>query len=196
MNEIEFKRIIENIRSKIIKYRPDFYEYHQEDLIQSAVLVPLAFHHSDMKLIFTRRSSHLERHSGQVSFPGGVIEAQDSNPVQTAIRETEEEIGIKRSQIEILGGMKPFNSSTGYFIYPYIGIMNNLNGLQKNGLEVDRVFCVPYRWLANSQNSRLDNYIDKNGNKRKIWFYKEFEGEIIWGITAKITKDLIDLIKN
>lgn len=162
----------------------------------SAVLVPFAFHEDELKLIFTRRSLNLERHKGQVSFPGGIIEQNDKDPVASALRETFEEIGIKKEKIRILGAMPPFDSSTGYYIFPIVGFIEDLNGLHKNGIEVDRIFCIPYAWLKNPKNYFLKDYSTPEGLIRKVWFYREYDGEKLWGITAKITRDFIDLIEN
>ncbi|HUV16789.1 MAG TPA: hypothetical protein VMW28_09530, partial [Pelolinea sp.] len=85
---------------------------------------------------------------------------------------------------------------TGYFIYPVVGFISDLNGLQKNGVEVDRIFCIPYTWLTEPRNSQLLDYQAKDGTKRKVWFFEEYEGEKLWGITAKITRDFVDLIEN
>jgi 8-oxo-dGTP pyrophosphatase MutT (NUDIX family) len=167
-----------------------------EYLMRSAVLLPFTYHKNELKLIFTKRSATLVRHQGQVSFPGGMIESDDENPIDTALRETCEEINLNASQIEILGSLPPFDSHTGYYIYPVIGFIHNLEGLQGNGDEVDKVFCIPYSWLADPDNSQLTDYKTKQGIFRKVWFFKEYEGELLWGITAKITKDFVALIEN
>jgi len=168
----------------------------ETNLIYSAVLLPFTCHENELKLIFTRRSAALERHRGQVSFPGGMIEKSDKDPIDTALRETCEEINICTSQVEIIGLLNPFDSQTGYLIFPVIGFIHDLEGLQGSGDEVDRVFCIPYAWLADPENSELTDYKTKDGIFRKVWFFKEYEGELLWGITAKITADFIALIEN
>jgi 8-oxo-dGTP pyrophosphatase MutT (NUDIX family) len=186
------------IRKRLaIHKNPDLAEDVADDnLVHSAVLLPFTYHKNAFKLIFTKRSTALERHKGQVSFPGGMIETSDNTPIETALRETCEEINIKATQVEILGTLPPFDSQTGYFIYPVIGFITNLDGLQGNGDEVEKVFCIPYSWLADPSNSELTDYKTKQGIYRKVWFFKEFEGELLWGITAKITKDFVELIEN
>ena len=166
------------------------------NLMRSAVLLPFTYHNNELNLIFTKRSATLGRHQGQVSFPGGMIEPGDKNPIETALRETCEEINISSSQVEILGSLPPFDSQTGYFIYPVIGFVHDLDGLRGNGDEVDKIFCIPYSWLADPENSELTDYKTKQGVYRKVWFFKEYEGELLWGITAKITKDFVALIEN
>lgn len=171
-------------------------KYSQAELLHSAVLVPITYHQDEFKLIYTKRSSELARHRGQVSFPGGIIEQGDKNPIDTALRETCEEINIQRHQIDLLGMMKPFNSQTGYFIYPVVGFIQDLNGLQRNGPEVDKIFCIPYQWLADPKNSKLTDYKTSDGNIRKVWFFEMYENELLWGITALITKSFLQLIKD
>ena len=88
--------------------------------VPSAVLIPVVEYNQEPALIYTRRSEHLTTHRGQVSFPGGVIEDDDNSPLDAALRETCEEINIKRRQINVIGGLTPFDSQTGYFIYPFV----------------------------------------------------------------------------
>ncbi len=166
-----------------------------ENLQNSAVLAPIVIHESRIALLYTLRASSLERHSGQVSFPGGVIEKGDESAIETALRETEEEIGVSRKNIQIIGQLNPFNTSTGYIVFPVIGVINSLDTLVKNAIEVDRIFCIPLTWLCDPGHSRTKEFTGKDGIIRKVWFFDVFDGELLWGITAKITKDLIEIIK-
>lgn len=198
MNDFELKKFLKNIKANLEKLqRFDSTKFNWDsDLQYSAVLAPFMYHESELKLIFTKRSIYLERHKGQVSFPGGFVEKDDKDPVDTALRETFEEIGLKEHQVQVLGIMPPYNSSTGFIIFPVIGFLKDMNGLLKNGAEVEKVFCIPYNWLSDPENSNLMDFKTQDGNVSKVWFYKEFEGELLWGITAKIVRDFIDLIKN
>ena len=166
----------------------------QFGLALSAVLVPITYQQNEFKLIYTKRASDLARHKGQVSFPGGIFDQRDKNPTDTALRETHEEINIQKDQIEILGMMKPFNSQTGYFIYPIVGFIQDLFGLQRNGREVDRIFCIPIKWLSDPENSKLMDYQTSDGSFRKVWFFEKFDGEQLWGISGLITKSFLELI--
>lgn len=169
--------------------------FPNNSLYNSAVLVPLVVHYSEINLLFTLRSSSLDRHSGQVSFPGGIIENNDNSPIDTALRETKEEIGIGKGNIQIIGQLIPFNISTGSFVYPVVGIIDSLENIRRNQVEVDRIFCIPLNWLCDPVHSRLKDYISDEGETRNVWFFDLFEGELLWGITAKITHDLIEIIK-
>lgn len=189
---------LDKIRKKLPKFQNTYQaqDIFEPGLMHSAVLVPFTYHKKELKLIFTKRSAILERHKGQVSFPGGMIETDDKNPIETALRETCEEINIRASQVEILGLLPSFNSQTGYFIYPVVGFIHDLNGLQENGDEVERIICIPYPWLADPDNSELLDFKTIEGIYKKVWFFKEFEGELLWGITAEITKDFVEIIEN
>ena len=152
-------------------------------------------HQEQVALLYTLRSNSLERHSGQVSFPGGVIEKADQSAIETALRETEEEIGVLRENIQIIGQLNPFNTSTGYIVFPVIGVINSLDKLTRNAIEVDRIFCIPLNWLCDPEHSRIQEFLGHDGKIRNVWFFDLYEGELLWGITAKITKDLIEIIK-
>ncbi len=163
------------------------------DVKTASVLVPLAVHDEELVVLFTHRSYHLNSHSGQVSFPGGMKEDWDSDAATTALRETEEEIGIKPKKIEILGRMKFLKSHTGLIIYPFVGFIQDLNGLQKNLDEVERIFCISYAWLSSPKNLFQEDYLRPGGEIHKVWTFKEYEGEKIWGITAEIARQLVSL---
>ena len=161
------------------------------NLFASAVLIPFEFHRGEIILIFTKRATSLVRHSGQISFPGGVSEEIDDSLLDTAIRETQEEIGVGRNQIEILGSLFPFDSTTGFYIRPFIGWIHDLNGLKANSSEVERVIRIPFSWMRNPHNSEIRDYQGHNGVKKKVWFYHPYDGDVVWGITAKIMRDLM-----
>ncbi len=159
----------------------------------ASVLVPLAHHHEELVVIFTHRALNLNSHSGQVSFPGGMQEDEDANIAATALRETEEEIGIQAESIEILGQLRYLRSHTGLIIYPFVGCIHDLNGLRRNLDEVERIFCIPFAWLSAPQNLYQEDYQRSGGELHKVWAFKEYEGEKIWGITADISRQLISL---
>lgn len=164
------------------------------DNCHSAVLIPLLKHHSETSLLYTRRSNTMESHQGQVSFPGGKYEKRDNSLIETALRESQEEIGINKKNIRVIGQLQPTRSTTEIIVFPVIGVIDHLQEISMNSSEVDRIFCIPLNWLANPGHSRLKNYTSKDGAVRKIWFFDLFDGELLWGITAKITKDFIELI--
>jgi 8-oxo-dGTP pyrophosphatase MutT (NUDIX family) len=164
------------------------------DLYKSAVLLPLVMLFGEINLLYTLRSSSLERHSGQVSFPGGIRERRDNSLLETALRETKEEIGIEKENIEILGQLDPQKTSSGGLVYPFIGIIDSLEKLKRNEMEVEKIFYIPLKWLCTRSHSKYKDFVSNDGNIRKVWFFDEYQGELLWGITAKITHDFIELI--
>jgi 8-oxo-dGTP pyrophosphatase MutT (NUDIX family) len=162
--------------------------------VQSAVLIPLISRIGDLTLVYTRRAGNLARHAGQVSFPGGVREPGDQTPVDTALRETREEIGLPAGSIEVIGQLPPYNSSTGFCVYPVVGFIKEVNGL-RNNFEVEKLFFVPLVWLDDPANSYRSDYASADGKEQKLWYFTDYDGETIWGLTAQVTKDFLALIK-
>jgi 8-oxo-dGTP pyrophosphatase MutT (NUDIX family) len=194
--DFDLSAIVQKVTSNSVdqnKLRID--NVSDKHLHTSAVLVPLVVHNGEVALLYTLRSNSLERHSGQVSFPGGVIERGDKSAMETALRETEEEIGISRVNVRIIGQLNPFNTSTGYIVFPFIGIINSLDSLARNAIEVDKIFCIPLKWLCDPSHSKIKDFVGIDGKNREVWFFDLYDGELLWGITAKITKDLLEEIK-
>ena len=161
----------------------------------AAVLVPLAYHADELVLLYTHRSNFINRHRGQVSFPGGMEETSDKTYADTALRETYEEIGILPDHIEVYGRLPLLVSTAGYPIYPYVGFIKDMNGLQKNSDEVEKIFCIPLKWLLADGNLFQEDYRGSRGDVHKVWIFKEYDGEKVWGITAEITRRFIEMIK-
>jgi 8-oxo-dGTP pyrophosphatase MutT (NUDIX family) len=185
--------LIKDRLNRNIYPEPGLFSTH--GLKNASVLIPFTIHDQALVIIFTRRTTTVNSHQGQVSFPGGMIEKQDLNPLSAAFRETEEEIGISADSIEMIGSMQPIETSTGFYIYPFVGFINDLNGIHKNLHEVDRIFCIPFEWLHDPYNLKQEDYTDPIRGKHKVWAYSEYDGEKVWGITALILKTLLDTIK-
>jgi 8-oxo-dGTP pyrophosphatase MutT (NUDIX family) len=161
----------------------------------ASVLVPLTFHNRELVVLYTHRSNNISRHRGQVSFPGGMEELGDITYLDTALRETAEEIGVPPQQVEVFGKLQPMDSPSGYLIHPYVGFIMELNDLHKNSAEVEKIFCIPLKWLLKRGNLRQEDYRSPLGEIHKVWVFKEFDGERVWGITAEITRRLLEKIK-
>jgi 8-oxo-dGTP pyrophosphatase MutT (NUDIX family) len=162
----------------------------------AAVLVPLYRDESQWHLLFTRRTDSVNEHRGQVSFPGGAIEENDQNPIQTALREAEEEIGIRSTEIQVVGQLDPLLTVTQFHITPVVGVLPWPYQLKINPEEVARVFGVPIDWLSNSENLTTD-YREPliSGPPIPVYHFKPFQGEIIWGATARIILDFLNTIQ-
>jgi len=156
-----------------------------ENLKASAVLVPLFYDRGQYHVLFTERSDEVVFHRGQVCFPGGTREPSDSSLLQTALRESEEEIGLEAKDIEILGELDDIITFvTDYVISPFVAFIPHPRALRTNGREVKGAFSVPLSFLMDEANFNQDS------------FAYEYEGHIIWGATARILRQFIDLLKS
>jgi 8-oxo-dGTP pyrophosphatase MutT (NUDIX family) len=156
-----------------------------ENLRASAVLIPIFYNQGQYHVLFTERSDEVVFHKGQVCFPGGTREPSDSDLLQTALREVKEEIGLEAKDIEILGELDDMLTFvTDYVISPFVGFITHPHSLKTNGKEVKGAFSVPLSFLMDEANFKQDSYA------------YEYEGHIIWGATARILRQFIDLLKS
>ena len=159
-------------------------------LKDAAVLVPVIDDGDEARVIFTQRTKTLRNHSGQISFPGGGIDAQDRSPEEAALRETEEEIGMSRRFIETVGRMPDYISGTGFRIKPVLAVVRPGFTLTPNPAEVDEVFEVPLSFLMNPANHSRGSRMFQG---RERFFYEMPYGErYIWGITAGIVRSIYE----
>ena len=156
-----------------------------ENLRASAVLVPLFYNQGQYHVLLTERSEEVNFHKGQVCFPGGTREPSDSSLLQTALREAEEEIGLRAQDVEILGEFDDSLTLTSdYIISPFVAFIPHPYPLRADGREIREIFSVPLSFLMDEANFKQDSY---------EYVYDE---HIIWGATARILKQLIDLLRS
>jgi len=161
----------------------------------AAVVIPLVNVNNVLNMLLTKRTESVRDHQNQVSFPGGVCEESDNSLLETAVREFEEEIGVKLALNTVIGGMLPRKTITGYFIAPFIVTLAAETKMHPNPLEVQKVIKVPISWLDNHNNYSSKPYQRNGLAEDYVIFYEPFEGEVIWGITAQIIRDFLDGIK-
>jgi 8-oxo-dGTP pyrophosphatase MutT (NUDIX family) len=161
----------------------------------AAVLLPLVIESGEWHLLFSRRTKFVSTHQNEVSFPGGSFEFADQDLRRTALRETREEIGIAPEEIEILGGLETIQTVTGFTVTPYVAVLTWPIDLVINECEVDSVFTIPISWLMSKENYFEEDYHSEKYGIRKVIHYKDYKGEHVWGFTAKLTQELIKLIK-
>ncbi len=154
----------------------------------AAVMVPLVVHPTGLNVLFTQRTDHLEHHPGQVSFPGGRQEAQDMGPLQAALRETEEEIGLARSYVEPVGLLDDYETITGFLITPIVGFITPGFELSLDEFEVADAFEVPLQFILDQRNQRIGQR-RYNGVDRR-YYYIEYQERLIWGATAGMLMNL------
>lgn len=160
-----------------------------EGLIPSAVLVPLLEGDGDCELLFMRRSMELPDHPGQVSFPGGTADPEDSDLLQTALRESREEVGVEHTAVRVLGALPLQQTLRKFSIQPYLCIWPEADYAPVSLGEVDRVFRVPLSWLLDpATDGRALVTHEGMEFDMPAWVW---DGEIIWGATRRITLDLL-----
>jgi 8-oxo-dGTP pyrophosphatase MutT (NUDIX family) len=162
----------------------------REGLRDAAVLIAVVDRPDGASVLFTKRHDRLRSHSGQVAFPGGAIDPEDPSPEWAALRETEEEIGLDPSLVEVVGRMPNYVSGSGYRITPVLGIVQPGFVLTINPDEVDDAFEVPLAFLMDPANHIRDS---KVWQEQERFFYTMPHGErYIWGITAGIIRTLYE----
>ncbi len=157
----------------------------------AAVLVPLIWQDDEWHLLYTRRTEKVESHKGQVSFPGGACDDGETTPEETALREAEEEIGIRPQEVKILGRLANLITITYFRVTPVVGVVKWPTVLRVEGNEVARVFTIPLGWLAEPSNRWQ---FERSGMKRPLIAYHPYDGELLWGATARVTVDFLNVL--
>jgi 8-oxo-dGTP pyrophosphatase MutT (NUDIX family) len=168
-------------------------------LTGAAVLIALVQKDDGLHVLLTQRTAHLSNHGGQISFPGGRTEATDVSPVDTALRETEEEIGLARAAIEVLGVLPDYLTTTGYRVTPVVGLIDSPFTLKPDPNEVAEVFDVPLAFLMNGmhhQRMSVDLPVVEGQERARRSFYAIPYGRFfIWGVTAGILRNLFHFLR-
>ena len=155
----------------------------------AAVLLPIVNRPRGLTVLLTLRASDLRAHSGQVAFPGGKIDPGET-PLDAALREAREEIGLEKRFVEPLGWLDPYFTGTGFRVAPLVALVEPSFALRINEPEVDEVFETPFAFLMNPANHRLDER-DWRGRRRQFYAIPH-EGRYIWGATAGILRNLYE----
>lgn len=153
----------------------------------AAVLVPIIAR-QPLTVLFTLRTEHLARHAGQVSFPGGRIDADDEDAAATALREAEEEIALSRALVEPLGFLDTYRTSTGYSVAPLVGLVQADYQARANPNEVAEIFEVPLSFLLDPANMTRDRRFFR-GEDRHFYAFR-FQSRYIWGATAGMIRNM------
>ena len=162
-------------------------------LRSAAVLVPLIDHATGMTVLLTQRTDTLPDHAGQISFPGGRIETRDRTPEDTALREAEEEIGIARTLIELVGRLNAHDTGTGFRVMPVVGLLMPPLSLSPDPSEVAHIFEVPLDFVLDPANHRFETRIS-HGTERQFPVLSWRE-HLIWGLTARVLMELAGVLR-
>jgi 8-oxo-dGTP pyrophosphatase MutT (NUDIX family) len=165
---------------------PELRPPNQERAVEAVVLIPIIAR-PDPTILFTQRTATLARHSGQVSFPGGRRDASDLSPLETALRETQEETGIEPAFIKVAGYLPRYRTGTGYDISPVVGVLATGFTLTLNPQEVADTFEVPLALFLDPANRKVETQVW--GARERRFYVFTHNDRAIWGATAAILVD-------
>jgi len=151
--------------------------------------MPLFEKQGALHVLLTERTHSVEHHKGQISFPGGARDSADASIIETALRETEEEIGLPREGVEVLGTWNDVWTPTGFVITPVVGFLSSVPLLKLNSHEVAHILEVPVALFLNPTKERIEQKV-RDGKRFDIYHY-DFGGTEIWGATAWITRSIL-----
>ncbi len=160
----------------------------------AAVLCPIVPRDGALHVVLTRRAGHLPHHAGQIAFPGGKVEPGDRSPLDTALREADEEIGLGPDMVEVLGTLDPYLTSTGFRITPFVGAVDPHWRPFPDPGEVEEVFEVPLDFLMDPANRQRRPY--ERGGVTRHYYAMPWGDYYIWGATAGMLKGLADRLEH
>jgi 8-oxo-dGTP pyrophosphatase MutT (NUDIX family) len=180
--------IIENLSNREIKT----YRYTTVKFRRAAVIIPIFFKDEEAHLLFTKRTDKVEHHKGQISFPGGMYNSDDTDLEETALRETWEEMGIKRKDITILGRTDNFLTNTRFMVSPFVGYFPYPYPYIVNEDEISDILEIPISHLLNPDIFQIQKWM-RAGVLWDVHFYN-FNGENIWGVTGFLLSNFLSLV--
>ena len=169
--------------------RPQMKNGRNDDRL-AAILVPLIWRDSDWQILMTKRAAHLSHHAGQISFPGGALDASDEGLIDTALREAHEEISLAPPSVRVMGSLLPVRSPAGFIVQPIVGMIGGdiFNELRPDPAEVDSIFTLPLAHIGQPDNFSLVPR-QTQGRDNSYWVVSHPE-HYIWGLSARVLNDL------
>lgn len=158
----------------------------------AAVLLLLIPEPGGLSVVFTKRTSRVEHHKGEVSFPGGAHDPEDRDLLTTALRETHEEIGVPPSLVQILGPLPPAVTLSSFLIHPFVGALTRDVGFAPNPYEVEEVFLVPLAALVDPATRREEAQFRKGQRVTAFAYY--YRSHRVWGATARVLTSFLELV--
>jgi 8-oxo-dGTP pyrophosphatase MutT (NUDIX family) len=171
---------------------PDTHLPPNRVLKPAGVLMPLQVVGDRLDVVLTKRAAHLKNHPGQISFPGGRQDPGDADAIAAALREAEEEIGLPREQVRVLGSLPPHETVTGYMMTPVLGLIEGTFVDRPEAGEVSEIFRVPLAHLTDPARFRIES---RRWQGRQRYYYTvPFGPYYVWGATARILRSLAERI--
>lgn len=168
----------------------------------ASVLIPLFYSNDDWHVLYIRRvTNDRDRHSGQVAFPGGKRDKTDATAVDVALREAHEEVGLNRNDVRLLGELDTYHTSSNFVVTPVVGVVPHPYEFEPERSEVDRIFSIPLSYLSDQRNVELrDRQFPSQELRRqvelKVVYFKHYDGEKLWGATARMTLQFLKALKD
>ena len=156
------------------------------ELYDAAVLIPIVIRQNGLHVILTKRSDNLKHHPGQIALPGGKAERDDKNSIATALREAHEEIGLIKTNVEILGILPKHQTITNFCVTPVVGLIKNSYGPKIELGEVNEIFEIPFQIFTNHKNFQIHHRLWNN--QKRGYYTVPYGPYYIWGATARIMK--------
>jgi len=181
--------ILDDIRSKLsTKINPEITRNKNHKLASVLVVI----YGKSPFILMTEKPKHMKFHAGEISFPGGKLDSSDSDLLETALRETSEEIGLTIERDQVIGQLNPVVTlNSGFLIFPFISVLDEISALSPNA-EVKRIFHIPFEPFLKT----LKNDPDPSHNLIQEMYTFDFQGKIVWGASARVLKQIIDCIKS
>ena len=181
--------MVSQLIRKLSSYKPS--ALFPEERMCASVLIPIFESGSGPRILLTKRTNKVKYHKGEVSFPGGMYEEKDGDTLETAIRECSEEIGVRGSDITIVGRLDDMSTFTGFVITPYVGLIPFPYDFKLNPDEVAYLIYLPMSHLLNCE-PHMETYSSRGGSAPALYY----EGERIWGATCRILLQLRKIVED
>ncbi len=179
----QIRKILSSRKRRIIEHPP---------FSHAAVLVPLFKKGEGCHLLFTKRSDQVKYHKGEISFPGGVVDEEDLELINTALREADEEIGLQKSDVQVIGILDDIITVTQFIVTPIVGFFPYPYAFKVSEVEIAELIEVPLSSLLDEACFSKKEII--RGGQREVVYAYQYRKHIIWGATARILKQFLDLI--
>jgi 8-oxo-dGTP pyrophosphatase MutT (NUDIX family) len=163
-----------------------------DKLVPSAVLLPIYYKEGEVHILFTRRTENVKTHKRQISFPGGAYQAGDKSPLDTALRESAEEIGLAPDRVKVLGELDDtVTSVSNYIVSPFVGLIPWPYDFRPDGWETDEIIEAPLPALLDEESWHHKTEVVEG--KRVTGYFYHYRGDVIWGATARILQQFLEL---